>query len=172
MKVHSSACSPYCPCHANGLFFHSECMQSVLPIIRGNLLASFIDNSRSVFNIVPSKINGAEHRNYHFFCRSCTSSQGRWSHSFASTHQQHHRQLHVQVCDSCGTFLIGSKAKLTDGIGLAYEVWSYGLTPVKIIMYKDLDISSSAKMFVPRRLAWKDESSLRTIGSGLFPGCT
>jgi hypothetical protein len=36
----------YYPCHANGQFFHSQCIQSMLPSIPGNPLFSLIDKRR------------------------------------------------------------------------------------------------------------------------------
>src|SRR5664279_3302622 len=38
----------YIPCQANGQFFHAQCMQSMLPSISGNPLASFCARIRAV----------------------------------------------------------------------------------------------------------------------------
>src|SRR4051812_5220428 len=41
MTMRLLECSLYCPCQANGQFFHSQCIQSMLPSILGNPLVSF-----------------------------------------------------------------------------------------------------------------------------------
>src|SRR5215217_4995403 len=48
MTVHPSEWPLYCPCQPKGQFFHSQCMQSMLPSIPGKPLAALIDNRRAV----------------------------------------------------------------------------------------------------------------------------
>src|SRR4051794_39197950 len=48
ITVHPLACPLYCPCQANGQFFHSQYIQSIFPVIPGNPLVSLKAKSRRV----------------------------------------------------------------------------------------------------------------------------
>src|SRR4051812_1188096 len=48
MTVHPLTCPLYWPCQANGQFFHSQCIQSMLPSIPGKPLAALVANNLSV----------------------------------------------------------------------------------------------------------------------------
>src|SRR3954463_13768325 len=48
MTVHALTCPLYWPCQENGQFFHTQCIQSMLPSMPGKPLAAFVVNNLSV----------------------------------------------------------------------------------------------------------------------------
>src|SRR3954471_20303964 len=52
ITVHPPFWPLYIPCHSNGQFFHSQCMQSMLPSIPGNPLLSLTARIRVVSSAV------------------------------------------------------------------------------------------------------------------------
>src|SRR3954467_55877 len=54
MTVQALTWPLYCPCQAEGQFFHFQCMQSMLPSIPGKPLLAFIANKRAVSSAVGS----------------------------------------------------------------------------------------------------------------------
>jgi hypothetical protein len=115
-------------------------MQSILPIISGNPLAFDRKLSRIVFNSWLSKIDSVKHRNHRFADFVHRLKAGGLAHSQVLNNKITDNSICKHV-NSCKTFLIlGSKAKLTSGIGLGAEVIIVCPHSVQIVMNNFLDI--------------------------------
>jgi hypothetical protein len=100
----------YCPCHANGQFFHSQCVQSMLQIIHEILERHWLTRAgQCQQHLVASSILL---QTLEPLRRTYTLTQGKWTCSCECTRPLDHRILRTRTSNSCGAFVVRSEAQV------------------------------------------------------------